>query len=143
MEQINPRTEFPLALAVPSARTRPTEEVGLVVKTARFRPISLGSRGDSAWLEEVHLRATPPFTIHASFLFSHRRKGCFPYSPCFFFFFFSLLSPRERKHREAGGESGLRTRGARAASNARVGSCPYMFDVLLITNFFALTSEYY
>ena len=61
----------------------------------------------------------------------------------FFFFFFSLLSPRERKHREAGGESGLRTRGARAASNARVGSCPYMFDVLLITNFFALTSEYY
>ena len=32
---INPRTEFPLALALPRARTQPTEEVGLVVKTVR------------------------------------------------------------------------------------------------------------
>ena len=53
--------------------------------------------------------------------------------------FFFLLSPREHKHREAGRELGLRARGAWSASNGRVvGSCPDMFDVLLITNFFCI-----
>lgn len=147
---INPRTEFPLALALPRARTQPTEEVGLVVKTVRaFSSHFPGKPRGQRVAGGSSSAGDPAFTIRASFPFSHHRKGSVFSS--FTFFFFPLLSPREHKHREAGRESGLRARGARSASNGRVvGSCPYMFDVLLIINFFCINirilfffSEYY
>lgn len=81
---INPRTEFPLDLALPSARTQPTEEVGLVVKTVRA--FSSHFPGDSGWLQEVHLRETPPSPSALPFPSrSIARALCFPHSPCFFF----------------------------------------------------------
>lgn len=85
---INPRREFPLALALPSAGTQPTEEVGLVVKTVRaFSSHFPGKPRGQRVAGGSSSAGDPAFTIRASFPSSYHRKGSV--FSLFTFFFFS------------------------------------------------------
>lgn len=130
-------TEFPLTLA--------SSEQCLRIFVPFHWEAGLGEGGAENWEQRAAgrelaslLPATPPSPslIH----FAPLRFPSLSIARTLFssFTFAFLLSPREYKLREAGRWPGLRARGARSASKGRVGSCPYISDVLFTTFFFAL-----
>lgn len=142
---INPRTEFPLDLALPSARTQPTEEVGLVVKTVgAFSSHFPGKPRGQRVAAGSSSAGDPAFTIRASFPFSLHRKGSVFSSFTLFWFFFSSC-PRgniSTARQGASWDSGLEELGRRPTA----GWWDPVLTCLMFCSsqtFFALTSEYY